>query len=70
MSEAGSVLCSVDLGVGGSNEGLCVPVREGFGEALTCKIRIEVGVDGHLGTVRPLNSNGEETCMKLSTLGF
>lgn len=44
-----TVLGSVDLGVGGSDNGLGVAVGEGFGEALTCKIRVEVGVDGHLG---------------------
>jgi hypothetical protein len=59
--EAGSVLSSVDLRVSSSNERLSVTVGESFGEALTCKIRVEGGVDGHLGMVRPLRISREET---------
>jgi hypothetical protein len=32
----------------GGDNGLCVTVCERFCYALTCKIRVEVGVDGHL----------------------
>lgn len=53
-AKAGAVLGSVDLGVGSGNDRLGVAVSEGLSEPLTCKIRVEVGVDGHLGIGGPL----------------
>jgi len=34
--------------MGGRDNGLCVAVGEGLCESLAGKIRVEVGVDGHL----------------------
>jgi hypothetical protein len=48
-TETGSVLVGKIVGVCGSNNGLRVTVSDLFGESLTCKIRVEVGVDWHLG---------------------
>ena len=47
-AKAGAVLGGVNLGVGSGDDRLGVAVGEGFCEPLTCKIRVEVGVDGHL----------------------
>jgi len=54
-AESGSVVGSVDLGMGGGNKGLSVTVRKGLG-TLTSKSRGEGGVNGHLVIDGPLRT--------------
>jgi hypothetical protein len=52
----------------GGNNRLRVSVGERFGEALTCKIRVEVRVNGHLVDGLTSQQSGEETAIEVSNL--
>ncbi len=54
-AKSGSVVGSVDLGMGGGNKGLGVTVCESLG-TLTCESRGEAGVNGHLVIDGPLRT--------------
>lgn len=54
--ESRPVVRNVELRMGRSYEGLCVAVGDSLG-TLPCKSRGDVGVDGHLVKVGPLETN-------------